>query len=209
MIFCCLNNLILWLIQVKQKRGHDEIESEADLPDHVTCYITASTTEGEFLDIVQRSFTRTNVCNGYSEYKHNTENPRSPEMVTKQSKLVSESELTADRDSLGVEVVSTRTCSTDSYREQKLLQVQQQSVTSSDKCKRSSSSEEPCRQTMDPNSCRSQQSSSGDTDRRFLLTGLHACGDLTPTMLRVFTSCPDVQGLASVGCCYMKLSTAG
>uniref|UniRef100_K1QF35 UPF0431 protein C1orf66-like protein n=1 Tax=Magallana gigas TaxID=29159 RepID=K1QF35_MAGGI len=46
------------------------------------------------------------------------------------------------------------------------------------------------------------------TRQHFLLTGLHACGDLTPTMLRVFTSCPDIQGLASVGCCYMKLSTA-
>lgn len=44
--------------------------------------------------------------------------------------------------------------------------------------------------------------------QHFLLTGLHACGDLTPTMLRVFASCSDIQGLASVGCCYMKLSTA-
>nr|XP_034320341.1 protein RRNAD1-like [Crassostrea gigas] len=46
------------------------------------------------------------------------------------------------------------------------------------------------------------------TRQHFLLTGLYACGDLTPTMLRVFASCSDIQGLASVGCCYMKLSTA-
>ncbi len=41
----------------------------------------------------------------------------------------------------------------------------------------------------------------------FVLTGLHACGDLTPTMLRVFVKCPHAVGLASVACCYMKLTT--
>jgi len=40
----------------------------------------------------------------------------------------------------------------------------------------------------------------------FLLAGLHACGDLTPTMMRVFVACPPAVALASVGCCYMKLS---
>ncbi|XP_069138875.1 methyltransferase-like protein 25B [Argopecten irradians] len=41
---------------------------------------------------------------------------------------------------------------------------------------------------------------------RFVLAGLHACGDLTPTMLRIFTECSHIVGLASVACCYMKLS---
>lgn len=41
---------------------------------------------------------------------------------------------------------------------------------------------------------------------RLLLVGLHACGDLTPTLLRVFINCPAVAGLASVACCYMKLT---
>ena len=40
----------------------------------------------------------------------------------------------------------------------------------------------------------------------FILTGLHACGDLTPTFLRFFVNCSTAKGLASVGCCYMKLS---
>ena len=40
----------------------------------------------------------------------------------------------------------------------------------------------------------------------FILTGLHACGDLTPTFLRFFINCSAAKGLASVGCCYMKLS---
>lgn len=43
---------------------------------------------------------------------------------------------------------------------------------------------------------------------RLLLTGLHACGDLSVTLLRHF-SCPEVVALASVGCCYMKLSDPG
>lgn len=44
---------------------------------------------------------------------------------------------------------------------------------------------------------------------RLLLTGLHACGDLSATLLRHFCCCPEVVALASVGCCYMKLSDPG
>jgi len=42
----------------------------------------------------------------------------------------------------------------------------------------------------------------------FVLASLHACGDLTPTLLRIFVDCDSAVGLASVGCCYMKLSTS-
>ena len=48
--------------------------------------------------------------------------------------------------------------------------------------------------------------SKSKTSDDFILTGLHACGDLTPTFLRFFVNCPAARGLASVGCCYMKLS---
>lgn len=41
----------------------------------------------------------------------------------------------------------------------------------------------------------------------FLLTGLHACGDLSSTLLRHFANCPRVQVITSVACCYMKIST--
>ncbi|XP_048009505.1 protein RRNAD1 isoform X3 [Megalobrama amblycephala] len=41
----------------------------------------------------------------------------------------------------------------------------------------------------------------------FVLTGLHACGDLSSTLLRHFTNCPQVQVITSVACCYMKIST--
>ncbi|BFZ02441.1 hypothetical protein BsWGS_05480 [Bradybaena similaris] len=42
----------------------------------------------------------------------------------------------------------------------------------------------------------------------FILAGLHACGDLTPTLLRVFVNCKAAVGLASVACCYMKMSAS-
>ena len=40
-----------------------------------------------------------------------------------------------------------------------------------------------------------------------VLVGLHTCGDLAPTMIRVFLHAGRaVSGLVSVGCCYTKLS---
>nr|XP_019961340.1 PREDICTED: protein RRNAD1 [Paralichthys olivaceus] len=44
-------------------------------------------------------------------------------------------------------------------------------------------------------------------DPDFILTGLHACGDLSATLLRHFVSCPYVRGITSVACCYMKITT--
>lgn len=44
-------------------------------------------------------------------------------------------------------------------------------------------------------------------DGGFILTGLHACGDLSATLLRHFARCPRVQGITSVACCYMKITT--
>uniref|UniRef100_A0A673A8S8 Ribosomal RNA adenine dimethylase domain containing 1 n=1 Tax=Sphaeramia orbicularis TaxID=375764 RepID=A0A673A8S8_9TELE len=41
----------------------------------------------------------------------------------------------------------------------------------------------------------------------FVLTGLHACGDLSTTLLRHFVKCPHVRGITSVACCYMKITT--
>ncbi|XP_058716452.1 methyltransferase-like protein 25B [Poecile atricapillus] len=39
-----------------------------------------------------------------------------------------------------------------------------------------------------------------------LVTGLHACGDLSPALLSHFARSPAVAAVALVGCCYMKLS---
>lgn len=48
----------------------------------------------------------------------------------------------------------------------------------------------------------------GTRPSQLLLTGLHACGDLSVAVLRQFVHCPRVVGMTSVACCYMKLSTA-
>ncbi|XP_057765319.1 uncharacterized protein LOC130986063 isoform X2 [Salvia miltiorrhiza] len=39
-----------------------------------------------------------------------------------------------------------------------------------------------------------------------VLAGLHACGDLSVTMLRTFMECDEVKAVISVGCCYNLLS---
>ncbi|NWS78875.1 RRNAD protein, partial [Crotophaga sulcirostris] len=43
--------------------------------------------------------------------------------------------------------------------------------------------------------------------QRVVVTGLHACGDLSPALLRHFARSPAVAAVASVACCHMKLST--
>ncbi|XP_070203805.1 uncharacterized protein [Littorina saxatilis] len=45
-----------------------------------------------------------------------------------------------------------------------------------------------------------------DKTHKLVLAGLHACGDLTATLLRVLVNCPAVSALVTVACCYMKLS---
>ena len=41
---------------------------------------------------------------------------------------------------------------------------------------------------------------------KYLLVGLHTCGDLAPTILRLFSQSQCIVGVVSVGCCYMKLT---
>uniref|UniRef100_A0A673JJI4 Ribosomal RNA adenine dimethylase domain containing 1 n=1 Tax=Sinocyclocheilus rhinocerous TaxID=307959 RepID=A0A673JJI4_9TELE len=55
--------------------------------------------------------------------------------------------------------------------------------------------------TVPVNDCGAKQPGS------FVLTGLHACGDLSSTLLCHFANCPHVQVITSVACCYMKIST--
>lgn len=38
------------------------------------------------------------------------------------------------------------------------------------------------------------------------MIGLHTCGDLASTMLRVFRRTPEIVGLVSVSCCYFRLT---
>ncbi|KAJ0748507.1 putative Methyltransferase domain-containing protein [Helianthus annuus] len=52
---------------------------------------------------------------------------------------------------------------------------------------------------------RGQNQSINDTCP-LLLTGLHACGDLSVTMLRAFLESKEVKAVVSIGCCYNLLS---
>jgi hypothetical protein len=40
----------------------------------------------------------------------------------------------------------------------------------------------------------------------WMICGLHTCGDLAPTMLRLFQGSPEIGGMISVGCCYHWLT---
>ena len=45
-----------------------------------------------------------------------------------------------------------------------------------------------------------------DNNDDIILTGLHPCGDLTPTLLRLFKNINQIKELIFIGCCYNKLS---
>ncbi|XP_014666313.1 PREDICTED: protein RRNAD1-like [Priapulus caudatus] len=42
-----------------------------------------------------------------------------------------------------------------------------------------------------------------------VLVGLHTCGDLGPTILKLFTKSDHIKAIVSVGCCYMKIANTG
>ncbi|XP_060187226.1 uncharacterized protein LOC132616674 isoform X1 [Lycium barbarum] len=52
----------------------------------------------------------------------------------------------------------------------------------------------------------SQNCSGFHSDSTLVIAGLHACGDLSVTMLRTFLDCDKVEAVISVGCCYNLLS---
>ena len=45
-----------------------------------------------------------------------------------------------------------------------------------------------------------------NNNEKVILTGLHPCGDLTPTLMRLFKNLEQIQSLIFVGCCYNKLT---
>lgn len=42
-----------------------------------------------------------------------------------------------------------------------------------------------------------------------IICGLHACGDLTPTIMRLFVQLDAIRGMACIGCCYNLVSVQG
>ncbi|KAL7720694.1 Methyltransferase domain-containing protein [Entamoeba marina] len=51
-----------------------------------------------------------------------------------------------------------------------------------------------------------QQIAKLQPNENVMLTGLHPCGDLTPTLMRFFKSIPQIKSIVFVGCCYHKLT---
>ncbi|KAL1556087.1 putative methyltransferase-like protein 25 isoform X1 [Salvia divinorum] len=56
------------------------------------------------------------------------------------------------------------------------------------------------------NGSKSPSSLKGNANSSLVLAGLHACGDLSVTMLRTFMECDEVKAVISIGCCYNLLS---
>lgn len=46
-------------------------------------------------------------------------------------------------------------------------------------------------------------------DKRWLVTGLHTCGDLSPMIFNLFTESKEVSCVVNVGCCYNALTKDG
>jgi len=45
--------------------------------------------------------------------------------------------------------------------------------------------------------------------KSWMICGLHTCGDLAPTIIRLFQGSPQIGGMISVGCCYHWLTEVG
>ncbi|KAJ0100819.1 hypothetical protein Patl1_05096 [Pistacia atlantica] len=54
-----------------------------------------------------------------------------------------------------------------------------------------------------------KSSGNAESETSLVLAGLHACGDLSVTMLRTFVDCKEVNAVVSIGCCYNLLSEEG
>ena len=50
------------------------------------------------------------------------------------------------------------------------------------------------------------EDSKNRSEKRIIIVGLHTCGDLAATLLRIFSDCEYIVGCVFVGCCYMKLT---
>ena len=75
-------------------------------------------------------------------------------------------------------------------------------------CKNTNTCANACRISSQPdkNAYTSAKSSQYQTRSDIMLTGLHTCGDLAPSMMRIFLSNEKAQILCNVGCCYHLLN---
>ncbi|KAK3198451.1 hypothetical protein Dsin_021866 [Dipteronia sinensis] len=54
-----------------------------------------------------------------------------------------------------------------------------------------------------------QSPCNAESETSLVLAGLHACGELSVTMIKTFTECKEVKAVVSIGCCYNLLSEEG
>ena len=54
-----------------------------------------------------------------------------------------------------------------------------------------------------------ERSSKTGFHERLCLIGLHCCGDLTPTMLKLYAKMPQFAAFVNFSCCYHKMSLKG
>ncbi|KAI9303097.1 methyltransferase domain-containing protein [Cunninghamella echinulata] len=57
-----------------------------------------------------------------------------------------------------------------------------------------------------PNEENKEDEKENEKNQPWLICGLHACGDLSSIMLRLFIQQPDIQAIVNVGCCYHFLT---
>lgn len=105
-------------------------------------------------------------------------------------------------------LTTTNTTTTDVHTHTQTLQVKQACRCNQEVCYTDSANSTLPHRTSPPSDLTvTPGESENAVDSGFVLTGLHACGDLSATLLRHFASCPSVRGITSVACCYMKITT--
>ncbi|XP_033750586.1 protein RRNAD1-like isoform X2 [Pecten maximus] len=203
------------------------------MPDHVTCLIQPGTSAGKFLEVVKDSYKKQTDCSEFEEIERVPNEVSSNRFIGSKSKDSESCPNNLDwekrfgtsytkKDFINSLNIPSNSVNVDTT----IIQSKEQVIILADDNPRpgcSTCDVEPTQSDSLPDEL-SRTSLSVPSDQtkstlpkstvpvdltQFVLTGLHACGDLTPTMLRIFTQCPNIVGLASVACCYMKLSCTG
>lgn len=170
---------------------HMDNTDNIPLPDHVTCIIQPDTSVENFLDVVQSSFrkhlqdsdlsNRSNVVSDSQNSNQNVFINSGKEKLTGDSQSADNS---YQNESVNLTKENLKGDNLETKGDFDVKSDRMECVVSSDDCLLNFSVQ-------------------------FIMTGLHACGDLTATMIRVYSKCPDIIGLASVSCCYIKLTCEG
>ncbi|ESP00676.1 hypothetical protein LOTGIDRAFT_157966 [Lottia gigantea] len=181
--------------------GSVEVKSfDQVLPSHVVCRISPDITPQHFLQLLQQKYTEPHC-------QISTDNKHSLEENTSSDRALKDSEFESEKDDLSYNYPSqpsagdfkTETCVSDKENRKECVEL---ADTDNDQSELSTGDFRTAICVSDEE----KECSGLVEDKKLILCGLHACGDLTSTLLRMFVSCDNIVGVASVGCCYMKLS---